>query len=182
MEREREGGRKKRRRIKSWWWNRGGKCQRQLVWMSGLCHTHTHKQTHTQTYAFFCLLIHYNSIPWAGGASVVAMATGSGQRRCVYFCASVCVSCMWAHAVMSSCGGERPRDADERGQCITRTDVLTAQFPWEQAPPPSSTLSSPTSTANISLLLPSLLIALAKAWQAPLIRLAASLCVSMHSW
>ncbi|KAG8014572.1 Protein CutA-like protein [Nibea albiflora] len=51
---------------------------------------------------------------------------------------------------MSSCGGERPRDADERGQRITRTDVLTAQFPWEQAPPittaPTTSSSSSTTT------------------------------------
>lgn len=65
---------------------------------------------------------------------MVAMATVSGQQV-VRIRVSVCVFRMWARAVMSSCGGERPRDADERGQRITRTDVLTAQFPWEQAPP-----------------------------------------------
>ena len=77
--------------------------------------------------------------------------------------------------------GERPRDADERGQRTTRADVLTAQFPWERAPPPSS---PPTTATTISfllllLLLPSLLIAPANksSSRLPLTRLAASSCV-----
>lgn len=77
---------------------------------------------------------------------------------------------MWARAVMSSCVGEKPQDANERGQHTTRTDVLTAQFLWEPAPHPHPLLT----TTNISLLLLSLLIALAKAWQAPLMLLPSS--------
>lgn len=60
----------------------------------------------------------------------------SGQGKQSYMTACVClrVFYMRARAVMSSCVGERPRDANERGQHTTRTDVLTAQFLWEPAP------------------------------------------------
>lgn len=65
------------------------------------------------------------------------MAIRSGQaviHVCMCVFAGLCVFYMRAHAVMSSCVGERPRDANERGQRTTRTDVLTAQFLWEPAP------------------------------------------------
>lgn len=83
--------------------------------------------------------ITYDSVTWVE-RSMVSMATGSGQL--CYKLVRVFFVC--THAVMSSCGRERPQDADERGQSITRTVVLTAQFPWEQPPHPTST--------NISLL------------------------------
>lgn len=53
------------------------------------------------------------------------------------------VSC--AREQLSSCE-ERTQDVDERGQRIKRTDVLTAQFPWEQT-------SSHSTSTNISPLL-----------------------------
>lgn len=57
----------------------------------------------------------------------------------------MCVLCVCA--VMSSHDKERPQDAKQRGQRITRTDVLTAQFPWEQTPP---TLPTTITTTNIT--------------------------------
>lgn len=74
--------------------------------------------------------------------------------------------CMWEHAVMSSWGGERPQDSNRKGQRISHTDVLTAQFPWEQiysTHPPSSPPPPP-------------MLLVAKPWRAHLTLPASSSC------
>lgn len=147
--------------------------------VSGVYLSHTPSLFHTQT--------NMNCFTWA---TKITSHTGWGlcrygnqvrasSRTWLHVRVCVCLRVFYvrARAVMSSCVGERPRDANERGQHTTRTDVLTAQFLWEPAPTPPL----PTTT-NISLLLPSLLIAPARAWQAPLMPLASSLCKSKHSW
>lgn len=110
------------------------------------------------------------------------MAIRSGQAvvhdcMCVFAC--VCVSSTCERALSCPAVLARGRGMPMREDSTQHVQMCWLHSFYGNQPPPTPPL--PTTT-NISLLLPSLLIAPARAWQAPLMPLASSLCESKHSW